>query len=1132
MKKNLLFILCLFVIQPAISQELITNFSYKDDDRSSSPRDIVEFNNQIFFTATTSSFGREIWSSNGDSNNASLLKDINPGVNSGVSFYFKDASVVLNDKLYFMGYDGSSSGEIWCTDGTTEGTVKVTDFLNKYVKKFTLVGDKIYFLVKEDDMLQVWVSDGTKAGTKLVKGEIPVWNTISFQGNSNDTFIFTFQAYGENDSEVWRSDGTLNGTFRIIDNIDGNGAGPGGSSSLTQYIEFNNSLYFISRHYLHKTDGTLENTQIVTSFHNANTRLINYADAIEVNGKLYFSFYEMDYNRLFIWETDGTEAGSSKIYDVTGDRYYMISNLERNGNNLVFCGKNVSGGTSPVQLNLANHSITYLDEIESDREAPFYFYGTSDACKMTAVGDNKYFISSPAGNGKWKAWIADYDERTSTNIVSLNEVSDVYAFGDLFYFSKTGVDQGRELWKSDGTDENTVLCDNINKSKYGFRNTNILKLNSNLIFNANDASNREELWVYKTDNPISLTDIQPGGLSFYLDEYISNNNEIYFVADDGISGRELWHSDGTKEGMKLLSDINEGDRSSNPKHLTIYKTDLFFVATKGNHQHLCKTDGSTVEFIKDFGENSYGVAFSVKEMICSGDYLYFLSEGNDLWQSDGTTSGTIKIKDLYACNQLTDVNGKLFFTAYEAYKGESELWSSDGTEAGTLLVKDIGIGSASQPNELYAFNNTLYFSAYTEANGREVWKSDGTEAGTTQLSGINSGAKSSINNANFCMLGSHLFFKADDGTNGFELWKTDGTESGTVLAKDINPGMGSSHPAHMVAIQDLLYFQAYTSDEGLELWKYDPSMNEAELVVDLHPGMESSNPKDILGIEDDIFFIAESSNMGRQLWKMAYNELGCIPDAKATPVVASLPNLTGECSVEVDTAPTATDNCGNILTGISTDPQSYSEQGTYTLTWTYEDRMGNTISQQQTVIVDDVTIPILNLKDGVDNITINLDNDQTQYTVVGDEFDPLEATDNCGVASVINDFNNLSTLEGATLPGGRTEITWTVTDVAGNIETISFVVNVNMTVGIDDIEENEILLYPNPTTNYVNLRVGDFGNSSYSYQLYSIKGKLIESKSIDKSVTSISMKHLVPSAYFIKLVKDQKELKTFKLIKN
>ncbi len=271
--KNILLLFNLLILSQYIGgQEMITNFLYRDGDRSSSPSGFVEFNQKIFFVATTDTYGREIWVTDGSESASYLLKDINPGNNSSIQALFSETSVIINNTLYFVANDGNSNGELWKTDGTTEGTEKVTNFLNLNITKLTLVGDQFYFLIKDADTLEVWVSDGTEIGTKMIKGNIPIWNTPSFQGKCNHTFIFTFQPYGSNDSRVWRSDGTSTGTFPITNEIDGNGAGPGGTSALTQYIEYKNELYFMSRHYLHKTDGTLENTIIITSMYYASVK--------------------------------------------------------------------------------------------------------------------------------------------------------------------------------------------------------------------------------------------------------------------------------------------------------------------------------------------------------------------------------------------------------------------------------------------------------------------------------------------------------------------------------------------------------------------------------------------------------------------------------------------------------------------------------------------------------------------------------------------------------------------------------------------------------------------------------------------------------------------------------------------
>ena len=87
------------------------------------------------------------------------------------------------------------------------------------------------------------------------------------------------------------------------------------------------------------------------------------------------------------------------------------------------------------------------------------------------------------------------------------------------------------------------------------------------------------------------------------------------------------------------------------------------------------------------------------------------------------------------------------------------------------MVKDINSGSgSSNPSELTAVGNTLYFAANDGTNGEELWKSDGTASGTMMVKDIRSGS-SSGNPFEHTAVGNTLYFRANDGTNGYELWK-------------------------------------------------------------------------------------------------------------------------------------------------------------------------------------------------------------------------------------------------------------------------------------------------------------------------------------------------------------------------
>src|SRR5262245_4874757 len=142
---------------------------------------------------------------------------------------------------------------------------------------------------------------------------------------------------------------------------------------------------------------------------------------------------------------------------------------------------------------------------------------------------------------------------------------------------------------------------------------------------------------------------------------------------------------------------------------------------------------------------------------------------------------------------FTNVNGTVYFKATDPVHGE-ELWKSDGTTAGTVLVKDIFPGSGpSTINYLSAMNGALFFVGQDGVHGNELWKSDGTEAGTVMVKDFVPGLAQGAFNS-FIDFNGTLFFTFSDGVNGYELWKSDGTEAGTGMVKDINPGAGDGFP--------------------------------------------------------------------------------------------------------------------------------------------------------------------------------------------------------------------------------------------------------------------------------------------------------------------------------------------------
>ncbi len=90
-----------------------------------------------------------------------------------------------------------------------------------------------------------------------------------------------------------------------------------------------------------------------------------------------------------------------------------------------------------------------------------------------------------------------------------------------------------------------------------------------------------------------------------------------------------------------------------------------------------------------------------------------------------------------------------------------------------------------------------------------------------------------------------------------------------------------------------------------------------------------------------------------------YVDITVIDNTPPKPDLEELPAVIGECSAEITSVPTATDNCVGTVSGTTTNPLIYTELGNHTVTWTYNDGNGNIATQAQTVVVEDTTPPVI-----------------------------------------------------------------------------------------------------------------------------------------------------------------------------
>ncbi|HEY1238159.1 MAG TPA: ELWxxDGT repeat protein [Solirubrobacterales bacterium] len=388
--------------------------------------------------------------------------------------------------------------------------------------------------------------------------------------------------------------------------------------------------------------------------------------------------------------------------------------------------------------------------------------------------------------------------------------------GTLF-FAATDRKHGNELWRSDGTRRGTRLVKDIRPGPRPCA-----------------ASKRVCRGQGASSNPSALTAV---------------GRTLYFTAYDPVHGIELWRSDGTSRGTRMVKDVLPGNsfNGSGPAGLTDVAGTLFFTVTDPPHAMLWRSDGSAAgtTLVKDFGQTLGGLT-------AAGRTLFFVSAGGGLWSSDGTASGTALIKQTLGPFQLTDVAGTLFFLAGDGT--HFGVWRSDGTTAGTALVKELhGI-----TNGLTAVGSTLYFISEPD-----LWRSDGTEPGTIPL--INVGPI-----PEGCCGQEGVFPQIADvrGTLyvvrnalGGTLLRTDGTPGGT---KELR---ASLRPDFLTAVGKTLYFVGTDKRHGQEVWQSNGTRKGTRLVRDIRRGKRSARPQELTAVGKTLFFSAHDNRHGYELWR-------------------------------------------------------------------------------------------------------------------------------------------------------------------------------------------------------------------------------------------------------------------------
>ncbi|WP_428666253.1 ELWxxDGT repeat protein [Runella sp.] len=769
---------------------------------NSSPASFKVIGTKAYFQANNGVNGAELWQTNGTAAGTVLVKDIYAGASGSYPTNF----AAVDTTLFFQATNAANGSELWKSNGTAAGTQLVKDIrvgaVGSTPSSLQVLNNQLYFTAYDSLSIRLWKSNGTAAGTQLVKDSLRnVTNTVVF----NNQLFFT-ASDGVKGFELWKSTGTAAGTTLLKDiHLSSGGYDELAFGSNPVLTVAGTTLYFfandsINGRELWKTNGTLAGTTLVKNI-TASTASTYFetGTTFAVGNKIAFMAGSTPNEITEMWLSDGTNAGTVMVKNLnpslTIEQARTVPVVL--GAGVFFTAYNSVSGHELYRTDGTLANTLLVKDLNTEA-----VNSSVNPFGRVVHWNNKTFFTADDGKSGNELWMTDsarvttilYRDFTKNRSESVAQSLGATWFST--YFNNFTVYKnslywmvnGRYLWKTDSTNSPVKVFDTFSPTA---QKVLFATLNNDLYFLSNG--------LYKSDgNDFKKVTHKIAGIPArnYSDadssvKMIAYNGFLYFSARGyDTKGDELWRTNGTDSSTALVKDINPGVSSSSPYGFVVYHNKLYFIA---------KTD----------------------------------SLGHELWQSDGTAAGTKLVKDINvgvgsglgnglhfeeSYGTLVVYKDKLYFRATNTANG-TELWQSDGTSAGTVLAKDIVSGAgSSNPFSLVPLNNKLYFIA-----NNQLWRSDGTAAGTQPVK------NSLFSDYRITKGDSSIYLTAYETApapilqqKSYELYRSDGTNSGTVPLTDIDYGLSSSLPQLISAYNGRVFFSAYRSDIGRELWSIRP----------------------------------------------------------------------------------------------------------------------------------------------------------------------------------------------------------------------------------------------------------------------------------------------------------------------
>ncbi|MCE9668424.1 HYR domain-containing protein [Myxococcus stipitatus] len=824
--------------------------------------------------------GMELWKTDGTRAGTSMLRDLAPGPASSSPSDFTS----LGEHVYFN-VDGAPRKELWRTDGTVEGTIRVASAGGI----LTSNGSTLYVLQPHDEFTQMtgftlWKLDATGTGLTKVYSQgagssLKYYSTPPASAWLRETLFFVVWDRVSGNT-LWKTDGTPEGTQRVVDPLPGN-TDPG--TGIQKLITAGDFVYltmggFEDRHMeLWRTDGTPEGTLQLKTRERLYVDGPNFAPLMqELSGKLYFTQPTSDAGNE-LWSSDGTVAGTKRVVALrTVPEGFNDSRMFSQGGRLWFSQRDATTRLSQVFVSdgtaEGTSQVTGLDSAQS-----------RSSLIKGVTREGAFFMR--AGDWDVSLWKTDGTEAGTQRLGVTYPFSDAViahptSGGRLFFSGILG-----HLWASDGSVEGTVDLA-IPAAHTGLPPEQPFAVGGTLVFRVGDEDDPQSFQAWSSDGTSEGTQrfTQAPELSLHRRTPLGRvgGQFVYWhlLRVPGINASPTV-TDGTPGGTRPLLEV-ESWRWNDPPPAVIFQKELFFGvqataanAEKGIAHGLWKSDGTPE------GTRLVAAGMEPALFVTTPERLFFSAgpstHDQSLWTSDGTPEGTRQLIRLEASrsdgpliHQLLALGSRVLFWSHTPTAGH-ELRVSDGTPEGTRVLKHFDGTHFLMENasRMAVLDGHAFFVTKTPDLPAQLWRTDGDSVVLL----ANFDARNDFElPTHLTAFRGELWFWARDDAHGIELWKSDGTPEGTVLAKDLSPGpanaIGRPGPLVPLGPNGPLLFTASDGKTGAELWQTDGTAEGTTLVADIASGPESSTPGDLVVTPRHVFMVAWTKETGRELWAL------------------------------------------------------------------------------------------------------------------------------------------------------------------------------------------------------------------------------------------------------------------------